>query len=140
MQAAICGSRGPLCKTQFGLLNLMAISGVYQDRRRRQAHVFDRTMKHGAIAEVLAGNVAHGIAIKSGTDGVGAPMKSLKRDILSALVMCAIAVALALAWGSPFVEAAPAHAQDSEPLQRLIHKLPLKAKPHPGTPSAAANR
>jgi len=67
-------------------------------------------------------------------------MQSLRRDILSALIMCLIAIVIALAWGSPFVDATPAHAQDTGRVQQLLQKIPLKAKPHPGTLSPTANR
>jgi len=67
-------------------------------------------------------------------------MRSLKRDILYALAMCLIVVVIALAWGSPFIEATPAQAQNTDRLQRLLHKFPQKAKPHPGTLSPSADR
>ena len=66
-------------------------------------------------------------------------MKSLKQDILSALVICLIAVLLALAWGSPFIDASPAHAQDRAPLKRLLHAVPLKPKLHPGAAKQPSN-
>ena len=59
-------------------------------------------------------------------------LKSLKRDIVSALVMCLLAVIIALAWGSPFVDASAAYADDQAPLKVLLHKVPLKPKPRPG--------
>jgi hypothetical protein len=86
-----------------------------------------------------AGNAARGHPIEL-IFGVNIPMRSLKRDILSALVICVIAVVIALAWGSPFVEATPAHAQNSDRLQQLLEKIPLKAKPHPGMLSPSDNR
>ena len=39
-------------------------------------------------------------------------MQSLKRTLIDALVLSAIVVALALAWGSPFVSSTSARAQD----------------------------
>jgi hypothetical protein len=72
--------------------------------------------------------------------GVVAPMKSLKRDIFSALLMCLIAVVIALAWGSPFIEATPAFAKTSEPMQQALRQLPPKAKPHPGIVSSPDHR
>ena len=67
-------------------------------------------------------------------------MKSLKRDILSALAMCSLAVAIALAWGSPFIDASPAHAEEPAPFRNLTHKIPLIPKPHPGIPRQPSNR
>jgi hypothetical protein len=67
-------------------------------------------------------------------------MKSLKQDILSTLAMCSLAVAIALAWGSPFIDASPAYAEDHAPLKRLLHTLPLKAKRHPGAMKQAPGR
>jgi len=61
-------------------------------------------------------------------------MQSLKQDLLAALVLCAIAVVIALAWGSPFIQAGTAHAQMTGRLQ------PFKPKPHPGTAGPPANR
>ena len=66
-------------------------------------------------------------------------MRSLRQDFLSALGLCSIAVAIALAWGSPFIVPTPAYAQDSGRLQQLLHKLPLKAKPHPGVLNPSAD-
>jgi len=66
--------------------------------------------------------------------------RSLRNDIVSALILCVIAVAIALAWGSPFIEATPAQAQDNSRLQQLLEKIPLRAKPHPGTLSRSAVR
>jgi len=87
----------------------------------------------------LAGNAASDYAIEP-VFGDNAPMQSLKRDLLSALVMCSIAVVIALAWGSPFIQAAPARAQHTGRVQQLLAKVPPKAKPHPGTLSPSANR
>jgi hypothetical protein len=62
-------------------------------------------------------------------------MKSWKREILAALSMSAIAVAIALAWGSPFIDSNPARAEEQPPLKRLLQANPPIAKPHPGTVS-----
>jgi hypothetical protein len=67
-------------------------------------------------------------------------MKSLKRDILSTLAMCSLAVAIALAWGSPFIDASPAYGQEQPRLQRLLHKNLFKPKPHPGAVKQSSNR
>jgi len=64
-------------------------------------------------------------------------MRSLRHDILFGLVMCLIAVVVALAWGSPFVVTSPVHAQDTDRAQQV---LLLKVKPHPGVLRSAANR
>jgi len=54
--------------------------------------------------------------------------------------MCLIAVVIAMAWGSPFIEATPAHAQKADRVQQLLKNTPVKVKPHPGTLSPSANR
>jgi hypothetical protein len=70
-------------------------------------------------------------------------MNSLKRDITSGLAMSAVALVFALAYGSPFVSARAAHADDAQPPQAR-QQLPqdknqqaqaaeAKTKPHPGT-------
>jgi hypothetical protein len=87
----------------------------------------------------LAGNAARGDPIQL-VFGVNVPMQSLKRDLFSALIMCLIAVVIAMAWGSPFIEATPAHAQKADRVQQLLKNTPVKVKPHPGTLSPSANR
>jgi len=87
-----------------------------------------------------AGNAVARRVIEMNYCGVAVLMKSLKRDILAAVFMCSIAVVVALAWGSPFVEAKPAFAQATDPTQQALQQLPVKAKPHPGTLSASADR
>jgi hypothetical protein len=67
-------------------------------------------------------------------------LKSLKRDILSTLAMCSLAVAIALAWGSPFIDASPAYAEEHAALKQLLHTIPLKSKPHPGGQKQTLNR
>jgi hypothetical protein len=67
-------------------------------------------------------------------------MKSLKQDILSTLAICSLAIVIALAWGSPFIDASPAYAEDHAPLKQLLHTIPLKAKPHPGAVKQPSNR
>jgi hypothetical protein len=62
-------------------------------------------------------------------------MRSLRRDIASCLVLCAVTLGIALAWGSPFI-VRTAHAEDGQPQQ--IQQQRAKAiqaieKPHPGT-------
>jgi hypothetical protein len=70
-------------------------------------------------------------------------MQSLKRDIASGFVISAIAVATALAWGSPFVSPRAVnaegvqpqvvrHQEQSQPAQTASEQT-SKAKPHPGT-------
>jgi hypothetical protein len=67
-------------------------------------------------------------------------MQSLKRDITTGLAMSALALAIALAWGNPFVGPRAAHAQSDQPeVQRQIPQIQppqtAKSKPHPGTVS-----
>lgn len=46
-------------------------------------------------------------------------MQSIKRNVMDLSVLGAIVVAFAIAWGSPFVSARPAHAQDqAQPQQQ----------------------
>jgi hypothetical protein len=63
-------------------------------------------------------------------------MNSLKRDVVSGLAMSAAALVIALAWGSPFVSARAAHADDPQPqvLQQHQNQPAAEpvAKPHPG--------
>jgi hypothetical protein len=60
-------------------------------------------------------------------------LKSLKRDITSVFVISAIVIAMALAWGSPFVGPRAAHADEATPqIQQQQQTLQAKAKPHPG--------
>jgi hypothetical protein len=65
-------------------------------------------------------------------------MNSLKRDIASGLAISAVALMIALAWGSPFVSPRAAHADDEQPQaqqqqrQRSQPPIQAKAKPHPG--------
>jgi hypothetical protein len=62
-------------------------------------------------------------------------MQSLKRDVTSGFVISAIAVVMALAWGSPFVGPHAAHAAQAEPqvqIQQPQQAAQAKAKPHPG--------
>jgi len=67
-------------------------------------------------------------------------MRSLKQDIVFVLAISAIAVVIALAWGSPFIDAGGAHAQNTDRLQQPMQRIPPKLKPHPGTASPSANR
>ena len=64
-------------------------------------------------------------------------MQSLKRDVTSGFVISAIAVVMALAWGSPFVGPHAAHAAQAQPQPQVQVQQPqqssqAKAKPHPG--------
>jgi hypothetical protein len=62
-------------------------------------------------------------------------MQSLKRDVTSGFVISAIAVVMALAWGSPFVGPRAAHAAQAQPqvqVQQQQQAAQAKAKPHPG--------
>jgi hypothetical protein len=70
-------------------------------------------------------------------DGDFFPMQSLKRDITFGFVISAIAVAIAIAWGSPFISPRAAYAEDAQhQMQRQqVQSQPaqaVKAKPHPG--------
>jgi hypothetical protein len=76
-------------------------------------------------------------------------MQNLKRDIISAIVISALTMALALAWGSPFIGTSPAHAQDK--VQPQLHQpqqqsekqtvtVEAKAKPHPGVLDRSSKR
>jgi len=67
-------------------------------------------------------------------------MRSLKQDILTVLAIGAIAVIIALAWGSPFIDAGGARAQNTPRLQQPMHQVTAKPKPHPGTASPSDNR
>lgn len=64
-------------------------------------------------------------------------MQSLKRDITSALAISALAVTIAIAWGSPFISPRAAYAEGAQP-QMERQQAPSqpaqteKAKPHPG--------
>jgi hypothetical protein len=59
-------------------------------------------------------------------------MKSWKREIIAALSISAIAIAIAVAWGSPFIGSNPARAQEPQQLKQLLQANPLLTKPHPG--------
>jgi hypothetical protein len=63
-------------------------------------------------------------------------MQSLKRDVTSGFVISAIAVVMALAWGSPFVGPHAAHAAQAQPQVQVQQQQQAaqqaKAKPHPG--------
>lgn len=63
-------------------------------------------------------------------------MQSLKRDVTSGFVISAIAVVMALAWGSPFVGPHAAHAAQAQPQVQVQQQQPAaqqaKVKPHPG--------
>jgi hypothetical protein len=72
-------------------------------------------------------------------------MTSLKRDITSCLVLCAVAVGIALAWGSPFVGPRAAYANDPQLQGRQEQEqnqpaVGTKSKPHPGIPERAHSR
>jgi hypothetical protein len=71
-------------------------------------------------------------------------MQSLKRDITSGLLISTIAVAVAVAWGSPFVGQRSAHADEAQAkvqqVQQQQEGSQAKAKPHPGTLSRAQVR
>jgi hypothetical protein len=67
-------------------------------------------------------------------------MQSLKHDVTSGLAISALALAIALAWGSPFVSPRAAHAQGGQPqIERQQQNSQAaqapKEKPHPGTAS-----
>lgn len=72
-------------------------------------------------------------------------LKSLKRDITSGLALSALALAIAMAWGSPFVSPRAAHAEEAQPqVERQQEQTQAvqtpKAKPHPGTVSQRSER
>jgi hypothetical protein len=71
-------------------------------------------------------------------------LKSIERDIASGFVISAIAVAMALAWGSPFVGPRVAHADEQQQVERQQEQSQAaqaaKAKPHPGTVSQHSQR
>lgn len=61
-------------------------------------------------------------------------MQSIKRNLADALVLGAIALVFALAWGSPFVSAAPASPQDqAQPQQPQPDQGQAKAATFTGT-------
>ena len=72
-------------------------------------------------------------------------LKSLKRDITSGLALSALAFAIAMAWGSPFVSPGAAYAEGEQ--QQVVRQQPQsqpaqtpKAKPHPGTVNRPSER
>ena len=57
-------------------------------------------------------------------------MKSIKRNLTDVSVLCAIALAFALAWGSPFVGPSSARAQDqAQPQQQPDQAQPSQPQP-----------
>jgi hypothetical protein len=76
-------------------------------------------------------------------------MHTLRRDIIFGLGMSALALVLAMAWGSPFIGFNPAHAQDhAQPQRQELQLRPkgqaqnehAKPKPHPGILSRLSTR
>jgi hypothetical protein len=76
-------------------------------------------------------------------------MHTLRHDIAFGLGMSALALILAMAWGSPFIGFSPAHAQDHvQPQRQQLQPQPTgqaqnqhaKAKPHPGILSRLSTR
>jgi hypothetical protein len=72
-------------------------------------------------------------------------MQSLKRDITSGLALSAVALAIALAWGSPFVSPRAAYAEGAQPqvVRQREQSQPAqtpKAKPRPGTVGQRSQR
>jgi hypothetical protein len=60
-------------------------------------------------------------------------MRSLKRDVGSSLLFCALALVIAMVWGSPFISRT-AHADVQPPQAQMQQQNPQAiAKPHPGT-------
>jgi len=60
-------------------------------------------------------------------------MRSLKRDITSSLLLCALALGIALAWGSPFISRASREAAGQpQAQQQNLQAAQAVEKPHPG--------
>jgi hypothetical protein len=79
------------------------------------------------------------------TESIGdfSRMQTLKRDIKSGFLLCALALAVAIAWGNPFLVPNPAHAQDEAAAQQQSQaqqKEQAKPKPHPGIVSRWSRR
>lgn len=68
-------------------------------------------------------------------------MRSIKRNLFDLSVLGAMALALALAWGSPFVSTIPAYAQEqAQPQQPPSQTQPQQPQPDQAPPQSQPNQ